>query len=235
MLRPDCRPYLSEAVARVCVAVGGDDGRTRTLPQALSESRLLRELAGCILGSRVRFEQAHCALEHLDRLGLLARPSTDQCIQETQQRMRDAMLDAMVRYPFAHQRAAQLAGAVFKVYEGGGSLRGLVRKGWEARKLRLYLVEGIPGIGMKQASLFLNRIGYSETLAVLDTHILSYMEWMGMASSPTRMPNTVGKYEHLEAKLQDHIKQLGVPLPACDLAIWITVRLVKKEFRRWVS
>jgi N-glycosylase/DNA lyase len=121
------------------------------------------------------------------------------------------------------------------IYGSGRTLKRVLEGGKSGPTVRRELAASIPGIGPKQASLFLSSIGYADDVAVLDRHVLSYMEWVGLSDGPIAPPQTLRSYERLEARLRQHLTKYNAPLPACDLAIWVVVRVVKKEFCTWVS
>jgi N-glycosylase/DNA lyase len=93
------------------------------------------------------------------------------------------------------------------------------------REARDSLVRIAVGIGPKQASLFLRNIGYAANLAILDSHVLRYMRWLGMVRSIPRSLQSVRAYEVLEAKLVAYASAIGYPLKFIDEAIWIVMRV----------
>ena len=66
------------------------------------------------------------------------------------------------------------------------------------------------GIGPKQSSLFLRNIGYAQDLAILDSHVMTYMKLMDL--TPTRMKDVskLATYEDVEERLAGYSHRLNV-------------------------
>jgi len=89
----------------------------------------------------------------------------------------------------------------------------------------------VAGFGPKQASLYLRRIGYCADLAVLDIHILDYLRLsQGSAPQPSYL-SRISSYELIEAEFRDIANDFGFGLGRVDLAMWITMRVAKREAR----
>jgi N-glycosylase/DNA lyase len=84
------------------------------------------------------------------------------------------------------------------------------------------------GIGPKQASLFLRNTGFGGELAVLDVHVLRFMEYMGLCPKVPKTVSTLREYEALEQILLGYARGLGWGLQVLDQAIWISMRVAKK-------
>ena len=87
----------------------------------------------------------------------------------------------------------------------------------------------IPGIGPKQASLFLRNVSYTCDLAILDIHVLRYMTWIEAVPNVSLPPRSLNEYEHIEEGFRRHAVELGVPVGSLDLAVWVTVRVLADE------
>jgi N-glycosylase/DNA lyase len=87
----------------------------------------------------------------------------------------------------------------------------------------------VSGLGPKQASLFLRNIGYATHVAVLDTHVLTYMSWVGLTEAPIKSIPTVRKYEALEDAFIGHAYSFGQTPDRFDLAVWVVVKVAKQE------
>jgi N-glycosylase/DNA lyase len=82
----------------------------------------------------------------------------------------------------------------------------------------------LPGIGPKQASMFLRNLGVSYDLAVIDRHIINFMVFTGFCDAPPRNLGTLKSYETQENILKDYAAQLGYSVGILDFAIWIVMR-----------
>lgn len=102
--------------------------------------------------------------------------------------------------------------------------------GKHARKI---LIESVTGFGPKQASLFLRNIGYCTELAIIDTHILAYLKLVrGITPKISTLSNFL-KYEKIENEFIQIANDLQFKVGNFDLAIWITMRVAKKESFVW--
>lgn len=231
-------PRLQYAVREVSRRLEQNDA-DRTSWDKMSEDCLWRELVACILGSRVRFDVAHAAMERMDTANLFLSVSRLSTPDEYERAVLHALWDSGIcadtsglrgRYPFPLVRAKQISAAASTVYANGRSIHHLLHEAEDACEVRRRLSAEVPGIGPKQASLFLRNVGYTAQVAVLDTHVLTYMNWVGLTPSPTKVVRTVRQYEMLEYVFMEHSWSAGFPPSLYDLAVWVVVRVAKKEF-----
>lgn len=198
------------------------------------EYDLRKELVGCILGSRVRYEIAYAVTENLETAGMLA---DDWWSASSDDRFRSFILDVLsgrrddlphlCRYRFPNTRTTQLARARDTLAQVPISVR-LGNCGADPRYLRESLVADIPGLGPKQASMFLRNIGRSYDLAILDAHVLRFMEMQGFLSINRSPIVTLTDYERVEQLLIGYADTLGYPVGFLDWAIWATVKAARE-------
>ncbi len=173
-------PAIECAIRDVCVELGETEpASTSWLNQ--SEDDLWRELVACILGSRVRFETAYSAVERMHDMLLLSSSRRTTCFDQYEQ---DAVAVLSEGYPFYRMRANQIRRAAEHLYGTRGSIRGVLNAARDGRGARRILAAEVSGLGPKQASLFLRNVGYAKHVAVLDVHVLTYMNWVGLPSVP---------------------------------------------------
>ena len=96
-----------------------------------------------------------------------------------------------------------------------------------SKEARRRLVE-LPGVGYKQASLFLRNVGYAKNLAILDTHVLNYLVLVGVMQSRPRSVSSATIYERIEELLRSHARSLGHSVGCIDVAIWIVMRTLSR-------
>lgn len=192
------------------------------------EEDLWRELVACILGSAVSHDQSRDAIIRLVgspvlRPGLPPAPLllVDKVTALLCRPMNRAG-QPLAQYRYPRARARLLVRAAGQIYASGGSLALLLQAGGNSRGARRLLVQ-IPGVGPKQASLFLRNVGRADDLAVLDRHILRFMALSGVVEQQSRVA-TLRDYETLEAQVATHAQRIGVALAVWDLAAWIVVR-----------
>ena len=215
------------------------DKRTRRSEwESLGEDDLWRELVACVLGSRVRFDVAYSAIERMEKANLFSitrnirkHATYEQDVMRVLSEPSEAQESYGVqnRYPFSRLRAAQIRSAAETLYSNGGTIRRLLDRAQDVREARRHLATDVAGLGPKQASLFLRNIGYAAHVAVLDVHVLTYMDWVGLTPSPVRTVRTIRQYEMLEDAFIEHSCASGFPPDRFDLAVWVVVRVVKKE------
>lgn len=198
-----------------------------------SEYELRRELVGCILGSQVHHKMAVAATENLEWANLLSDRRWYRC------RDSEFASDALMvlegravrichlgRYRFPRIRAKQLAqvrDALSRV-----SLTSRLANGHAPAELRKSLIEEIPGLGPKQASMFLRNIGRSYDLAILDTHVLRFMDIQGRLPLKEARISTVSGYEKAERIVTEYAATVGYPVGYLDWAIWATMKAARE-------
>ena len=203
----------------------------------MTEEELWNELVSCILGSRVRYETAFSAVTHLIeckslRLStLLANPKAAEkkisC--ELSKRIYEQVSNGKLKvYPFPNIKAKQIVDTALEIYKRSQTkLIKILSKSADPFKARLTLIEKCKGIGFKQSSLFLRNISYCDNLAILDSHVLRFMDLVLLDGN---LKLTKSRYLFFEELLYNYALLKGVSLAVLDIAIWIVMRVVKGEF-----
>ena len=135
------------------------------------------------------------------------------------------------RYPFATIRAKYISRTVWAICSRGRSLQSLLRSWATAGEARRSIIEIAAGVGPKQASLFLRNIGFTEDLAILDSHVLRFMHMLGLIDQPTKSIPSLRAYEEHEANLRRYAQLSGWCLGCLDQAIWIVMRVYLREVK----
>jgi len=227
----DIRQRINSAIRVLCPII---DERIKARACAQwGEEELRKELVACILGSQVRHEMAVAAMRNLEFAGLLDDDwwATESC-EEFSSNVYAVLtgqwpdLPSRGRYRFSRARADQLARARDQLARL--PLEARLNSTQDTKQLRHRLVADIPGIGPKQASMFLRNIGKSYDLAILDTHVLRFMN-MQEAIPATRVRiGTVAGYERVEGAVVDYADSLGYPAGYLDWAIWATMKAARE-------
>lgn len=205
----------------------------------LTEDEMLYEAAICIFGSQMRFEMAVATADRLrERRFLLSKGIAnmtdyqEQILEALDQPLLFPGKDGVVRSAkprFRHRLASLLATTVVEIYGKGRSLRRLLFAADNAKDARKALMLNVWGFGPKQASLFLRRVGYCADLAVLDVHILDYLQLTrGVNVAPSRL-GRLSYYEEIEDTFREIASEFGHALGCVDLATWLTMRVAKRE------
>lgn len=211
------------------------DSLSKSTPDAwkgCSEGELWRELVLCILSSRVKFETAYEAVERMDSMNLLSQKRRGTYFDQYEQEITVALSKG---YPFYRRRAHHIRRAAEFLYGTWGSISELLASVNNLKDIRRLLTLEVAGLGPKQASLFLRNIGYARRIAILDTHVLSYLNWIGLTDAPLKSVSTLAKYQELEECFIKHADSLGCSPDQFDFAVWIVVGVVKEESKVWES
>ncbi len=225
---------VDRTIRALCVEVRSGAGGVRDW-HLRTEEELLHEACVCMFSSQMVFEVAEAAARRIKDRGLLRAGKLD----DYEQRLSLALYEPLtverdgktrqVRPRFRNRLASLLATTVSTMREQGQSLRGTLFSSASAREARELLVRQVWGFGPKQASLFLRRVGYCAELAVLDTHILDYLRVArGIDPKPGALSRLSG-YERIEAEFQRVAAEFGHPVGCVDLAMWVTMRVAKRE------
>jgi N-glycosylase/DNA lyase len=221
---------LSNAVAAICPDVQARVDCATALPD---ERCLWWELSSCILSSQVPYALAVAATDAIDAEGLmLDKHHNSEALTLRLVSLLSTPLSVEGRpraYRFPVVRARQLAATRDAVTGEAGSLHALIEGFNDATEARAWLVKHAPGIGPKQASMFLRNVGVSYDLAILDRHVLNYMAALGIYSSQNLSIGCLAKYHKHEAVLRDYADGLDCPVGLLDWAIWIVMRVASQK------
>lgn len=207
---------------------------------SMTEEELLYEAAVCIFGSQCIFEVAVAMADRLRDKDLLQPVPCIKNRAKMEQYFIFALSDPLpisdsdgvqrwTRPRFKNRHASMLAATINEIYGQSQTIRGFLCSTCHAKKAREILTQHVWGFGPKQASLFLRRVGYSDDLAVLDIHVLDYLQ---LASGLSLPPSKLGKlsfYEKIEEIFRDIAAEFGHSVGCVDLATWLTMRVAKRE------
>lgn len=229
---------LDHAIGALCSELG-------SLPPAeadwrlLPEEDLLHEATICIFGSQMVFEVAVAAANRVRASGLLSVDRISGSASEHKTCLLTALSDPLAveingehhtMLPrFRNRLVSLLASTVEEVHGRQSSLQAILSSAQSAQHARASLIKAVSGFGPKQASLFLRRVGFSSELAVLDTHVLDYLRMSrGIEPKPGILSRLV-TYECIEVEFERVANKFGYPVGCVDLAIWVTMRVAKRE------
>ena len=220
------RKRLEKAVKALCPLI--EQQVTAKIRSIWTEYDLRRELVACILGSQVRHEMAASALERLEKAQLLNDSWWSGSRNSFKSKVFDVLsgrklhVQAKWCYRFPKVRTQQLAKARDAIAERSLSER--LFEIYDPKILRQQLVKDISGLGPKQASMFLRNIGRSYDLAIIDTHVLRFMNVKNLLCRKNINISTVKAYERAERIVVNYAEELGYPVGYMDWAIWATMR-----------
>ena len=201
--------------------------------QKYSDKELWEELICCVLSSQITYEIARAYAKHLADKSLIGHKSSFNESNKIERSVRNALIKPMmienrkVSYRFPNIRAKQIANIHQTVKHSGTSLSNLIYSENDPHKLRELLINNFSGIGPKQASMFIRNIGLSYDLAILDKHVINYMHVTNISK---KISNTEKKeYFSIESELVNYANDIGYPVGFVDWAIWIVMRVARRE------
>jgi len=210
----------TRAVTSIAAELGGAEEHRE---EPIGEMDLWMVLVTCILGSATRFEQVRTAA--LEVGSRISAPSEHEgCLDSCLMAALVSPVTGRGKVRFARQRVDQIARSYRAIVEHWGSLGCIASSELPVAERRRWLVESCPGLGFKQASLFLRDAGASEGLAVLDRHLIRYLQFIGLVRKSVSGGLTGASYEAAELALATHAYSLGIPLRRFDRATWIVLR-----------
>ena len=216
--------WLEDAVFAVC---SSPECRAARNVRRLQDDELWFELSTCILGSQVPNALAVAAAIRLRDVGVFRSDAPHRSEEFIRTTITVPLItdQGLRRYRFPSSRARQLASAFEIVERTSGSLTALVYE-TPLQLLRPLLVERIPGIGLKQASMFLRNIGISQDFAILDVHVVNYMLRIGLIRREFKTLSSE-MYFVLESILSNYARRIGFPVGHVDRAIWAVMSSIQ--------
>ena len=176
---------------------------------------LRREVFFCLLGGfGIKAEMNRAAFQRLSQAGIFKigrRPTP----REIEKLLRTPLCIAgkKIRYRFPRQRAGRISVAA-KLLDTSPPPKS------DAHELRCWLL-GIPGIGLKTASWIVrNHLG-SDTVAILDVHVIRACQFMNLFGPSVRLPRD---YPVLERRFLDFAKAIGIRPSLLDAVMWREMR-----------
>lgn len=233
------RLAIDRTIRQMCAEVKNlnDEG---TDWKVLSEEALFYEIAVCIFGSQMLYEHALAMADFVKGQGMLCK---SVCVADFKQYTKNltAMLSKSLEITkdgrtrkitprFKNRLPKLLSETAQNIYGNGLTIKHILFLATDSLHARELLVHNISGFGPKQASLFLRRVGYCSELAILDTHILDYLK---LAAGIKLKPSALARlkwYENVESEFKRISEDFGYSVGCVDLAMWITMRVAKREY-----
>lgn len=205
----------------------------------LDEAGLWYELSCCVLSSQVRYDLAVSAADNIAKSGALL--SGNRLEGELRQKLSVLLSeplqvgDKLKRYRFPNKRADQLSKLAVRVHLEASNLDEFLSSFSDPNDVRNWLVNHAPGIGPKQASMFLRNIDHSFDLAIIDRHVVDYMKIMDIYDSQNGSLSNLRSYQKHEAAMSAHALGMGVKVGLLDWAIWVVMRVLKSMEKEHVA
>lgn len=199
--------------------------------QSLDEQQIWKELCFCLLSGNVAYELVKSTVNVLEQKGFLDYRwiITEK---ESQHRIFDLFNGSnfepkkkngeLRKYRYPKKRSQEIAKAA-KIIYSKSSIKELLDKPISEVEARNFLAKNIPGLGIKESSHFLRNIGYSNSLAIIDVHVLNFLKQNRFVTWDNSSLTTK-KYCKLEIILQNLAEFHNLDLAIFDLAIWYYMR-----------
>jgi N-glycosylase/DNA lyase len=230
---------INRTIRAMCLEIETQASATQNW-KMMTEEEFLYEAAICIFSSQMIFETAVATADRLREKKLLQPPQHVRSGQAIERKVVEALADRLpvpgcdgtlrwVRPRLKNRQASLLAKTIIEIYGQSRTIRGFLSAAGNAREAREILMQHVWGFGPKQASLFLRRVGYCADLAVLDVHVLDYLQLArGLSLTPSKL-GRLSLYEEIENTFQEIAAEFGHSMGCVDLATWLTMRVAKKE------
>lgn len=198
-----------------------------------TELEIWNELCFCILSGNVLYDLAKSVIEILNKKELL-NPywinETDnalsiiQLVLETPNFEPRKKNGELRKYRYPKKRAKQIVAAAQILYSNNNSIKNILHASNSDIDVRNFFAEQIPGLGIKESSHFLRNIGYSDSLAIIDVHMLSFLHSYAFLEIRKGIHLTTKMYLRIENLLRNFVKYHGLNLAIFDLAVWHHMR-----------
>lgn len=230
---------INQTISAMCLEVNVQGAPLKNW-SLVTEEELLYEVAICIFGSQLLFEMAVATADRLRQLGLICPGLYGKGRDEFTRLVAEALSEPLpltdekgtqrwVRPRFKNRLALLYISTIVNIYEQSQTIKGILFSARDAKHARELLMRYVLGFGPKQASLYLRRVGYCTDLAVLDVHVLDYLQLSrGLSLKPGKL-SRLSFYEEIEETFREIAADFGYSLGCVDLATWLTMRVAKRE------
>jgi N-glycosylase/DNA lyase len=216
------RRIIVDLVFHLLQTIDRDPSVVPAFSRLSNKEEVWRRLLFCILSSQVKTSAAVRATNSI----LSEIPSFEESIasSEVYDRAKSILSREDVRYRFPDHRSRNIAHSWFAFAQMEDDLYNYLESFSNEPATRQWITQLFPGLGFKQASMFLRDIGYSFRLCIIDTHILWYCSCLG---HPCERPLTPKRYIKTEDFVLRQSDKFGVSPNVFDTAVWVAVKAFK--------
>jgi N-glycosylase/DNA lyase len=232
---------INETIASVCHEIAHSSERKLHWLE-MGEVDYIREAAICICSSQMRYEVAEAAGNRIAKMDSLKQKDFYSSIN-TLHELENVFAEPLemeingktrIGYPRFRNRTISYLIRTFQAFSSKNlSFRSILRGATTPKDARVALTRNVIGFGPKQASLFLRRIGFSCELAILDTHVLDYLKIVRGIAPKLSMLSSILGYEKIEHEFVNIASEFNHMVGDVDLAVWVTMRVAKREMVLW--
>ncbi len=173
-----------------------------------TKEEIFAELVFCLLTPMSRARSCWAAVESLMRKGVLFTGDTNKIVRE------------LNGVRFIYKKSGYIVEARERfLMDSKISMRSILSQINYGHEAREWLVQHVKGIGYKEASHFLRNIGFEQSLAILDRHILKNLEFFGVIEE---IPGSLSRRRYLEVekRMMEFSKAIQIPMSYLDLVMW---------------
>ena len=215
---------LRDLISHLLQTIDRDPSVAPSFSRLPNDEDAWQSLLFCILSSQVRVSAAANATQAV--LAEVPFFLTDVSSSEVYDKTKEILTRKNVRHRFPEVKSRQIASAWFAFAQVKDELYNYLDSFSTEKAAREAVTQLFPGIGFKQASMFLRDIGYSDRLCIIDTHLLWYCGHMGKKCYGAM---TAKKYIEVEDYLLKQSDEFGVSPKIFDSAIWVAVTTLKAQ------
>lgn len=198
-----------------------------------TEEHMWQEMCFCILSANVSYDLVKSCITVLNDLGcikikqLIHNPNS---LIELQNILNSSIFEpkkkdgTLRKYRYPKVRAEQILKAAHFIYVENKSIKQILNKFESDTDVRNYLAINISGLGIKEASHFLRNIHYSDSLAILDIHMLEFLRQRTLIQFKKGQTLTKKIYLKIETVLRNYVRFHKLNLAIFDLAVWHYMR-----------
>jgi len=135
------------------------------------------------------------------------------------------LLSSGIGYRFPKVRARQISLCWFPFSQIKDDYHDFIKSFDSEEEAREKIRETFPGIGLKQASMFLRNIGASKNLAVIDTHVIFYLRTCHGWNEQQLTPSLYLKAENI---LREDASRYELDLNVFDVIVWSAAKVLKR-------
>ena len=173
-----------------------------------TDEEIFTELCFCLCTPQTKAVNADKAIKILVKNRLLFDGTADEISE---------YLQGLVRF---HNNKAKYIVEARQFFSSNG--RFFIKQridGKNIKATRLFFLENIKGLGLKEASHFLRNIGFGDELAILDRHILKNLVLLKVIDE---IPQNLDKKNYLwiEQKLEKFAAKIKIPMDYLDFILW---------------
>ena len=191
----------------------------------MSSKEIYIEIYNCLLGSQVKYDMAMSYAIKISQEIDKSNVDSDKIKNVLTTPVYNKDLGNYNSYRFPNKATKNILSLHEFILKSNKTLRQIINENSNSiSNFRRYLVNNINGIGPKQASHFIKNIGLSDNIAILDSHIIKYINLYDSNIVKSNNINTLSRYEFIENYFLTLVKKFIHSPAIVDQSIWFISR-----------